>query len=370
MHWNNRWQLPLCAVLLLPFIACHNSPTEAKFKATTSTHVSTEVYKNEGGASADSIAAPASFLDVEDQKAEEANGLQQGLVSSSSKQLAYTTNDERQPAPQQHQPAPPTPPQQKPGQTQPSSAQTPAANPDWNKKIIKTGTLSVEVKSYAHFNDLVRSIVKNSGGYIAQEEQNQSEYKLENVVTIKVPVDQFDNLMQSLSPVEEKIEIKKITSQDVTGEVVDTRSRLEAKRAMRLRYLDLLKQAKNMEEILQVQNEINSIQLDIEAASGRVNYLTHSSAYSTIQLTYFQVLNPGAKSNDTPPGFGKRILVALGDGLAWVGEALVLVFTLWPLWLVAIALFITWRRYRASRPVVVATVTSASPAPPVNENIQ
>jgi hypothetical protein len=52
--------------------------------------------------------------------------------------------------------------------------------------------------------------------------------------------------------------------------VVDTRSRMEAKKQMRDRYLELLKQARNMKEILEVQQVINSIQEDIESGSGRV----------------------------------------------------------------------------------------------------
>nr|WP_315822627.1 DUF4349 domain-containing protein [Paraflavitalea speifideiaquila] len=126
----------------------------------------------------------------------------------------------------------------------PTPKQAVADNPDWDKKIIKNATLSVEVKAYTQFNDLVRNAVKQSGGYIAREEQSESDYKVENSLTIKVPVDQFDNTVLALTPGKEKILVKRITSQDVTGEVVDTKSRLEAKRQVRLRYLDLLKQAK------------------------------------------------------------------------------------------------------------------------------
>lgn len=47
---------------------------------------------------------------------------------------------------------------------------------------------------------------------------------------------------------------------------------MQAKMAVRDKYLQLLKQAKNIDETLQVQNEINGIQEDIEAANGRINY--------------------------------------------------------------------------------------------------
>jgi hypothetical protein len=227
--------------------------------------------------------------------------------------------------------------QQKPG--------PPAANIDWDKKIIKNALLTVEVKNHKSFNDLVHDMVKRSGGYIAEEEQNKSDYKIENIVTIKVPVDQFDNLVKGITATKDNVVTQKITSQDVTGEVIDTKARIEAKRQIRLRYLELLKQAKNMEDILKVQDEINNIQEEIEAGSGRVNYLTHEAAFSTVHLTFYEILNAAAVDN-SKPGFGQRVLNALGNGLEWVGEMLVVLFTLWPLWLILGGAWWAFRRWK------------------------
>ncbi|HXB43048.1 MAG TPA: DUF4349 domain-containing protein, partial [Puia sp.] len=141
---------------------------------------------------------------------------------------------------------------------------------DWDKKIIKTANLNLEVKDCKAFNSLLHQTVKQFGGYVSQEEQIESTYKIENTVSIKVPVDQFEAAMSRLGEHGEKITQKKITSEDVTSEVVDTKSRIEAKKEVRLRYLDLLKQAKNMKEILEVQAEINEIQEQLESAAGRV----------------------------------------------------------------------------------------------------
>jgi hypothetical protein len=126
------------------------------------------------------------------------------------------------------------------------------SNPDWDKKIVKTASLEFEIKDYKVFNSTFRDKIRQSGGYVSQEEQKQSDYRIENNVVIKVPVDQFDNLISQLLPGTDKIVEKKVASQDATMEYVDTKSRLEAKRQVRQRYLDLLKQAKNLEEILNV----------------------------------------------------------------------------------------------------------------------
>jgi hypothetical protein len=203
---------------------------------------------------------------------------------------------------------------------------------EWAKKKIKTASLNMEVKEYKDFAVGLREVINKSGGYIAKEEQSQSAYKMENTVEIKIPVDQFDQVVNSLASLAFKLNERKIESEDVTAAVVDTRSRLESKKQVRLKYLDLLKQAKNMSEILQVQKEIDDIQEEIEAASGRINYLAHAAALSTIRLTYFQVLNPGAIGNDGP-SYGMRLLNSWKSGATWMGELVIGLLSVWPLFI-------------------------------------
>lgn len=238
--------------------------------------------------------------------------------------------------------------QQKRQPVQPKATE-PVAKPDWDKKIIKTASINLEVKEYNKYNTSLRDKVKSFGGYIAQEEQSQSDYKIENTVVVKVPVDQFDNAVTLLTSNVEKLNEKKISSQDVTAEFVDTKSRLEAKRQVRERYIGLLKQAKNMEEILNVQSEINSIQEDMEAAAGRIQYLGHSASYSTINLTYFEVLNSSAKTDDNP-SFGTKFITAFKTGASGVMDLLVGLVTIWPLFLLA---FMGWGIYRRTRTVKI-----------------
>lgn len=276
------------------------------------------------------------------------NASKRQMAAADVKQLARTIENTKEAVDNLKQL--PTPPPG--GNKQPQNPQQPnttaAVNMDWEKKIIKNADLNLEVTDYNAYNQQVHSSVKQWGGYIANETQQSSEYKKENIITIKVPVDQFDNIVQSLSSGKEKVLVKKITSEDVTGEVVDTRSRMEAKRQIRQRYMDLLKQAKNMEEILRVQNVIDDIQLQIESATGRIDYLTHASVFSTIQLTFFQVIDANAV-NVQEPGFGQRVLNSLTNGLSWMGELLLLVLNLWPLALLGVIIYWGFKKWRPAK---------------------
>jgi hypothetical protein len=225
---------------------------------------------------------------------------------------------------------------------------------DWDKKIIKTASLNAEVHSYDSFYSSLREKVRNIGGYVAQEEQNQSDYKIENTITIKVPVDQFDNALTSLTAGTEKVNERKVTSQDVTTEVVDTKSRMEAKKEVRLRYIDLLRQAKNMSEILSVQSEINGIQEEIESAAGRINYLSHSSAFSTINFTFYQVLNVSAR-NYEEPSFWIKLSTSFKTGWQWVSDFFVGLVSIWPVFLFVIVIWTIIKRYTKPKAKPVST---------------
>ena len=226
----------------------------------------------------------------------------------------------------------------------PQPQKEPTTHEDWDKKIIKTAEVSLELKDYAGYNQSIHKGLKSYGAYIATEEQSLNDDRNTNSITIKVPVEQFENLMNSFSGEGIKVLQKKISSEDVTGEVVDTKSRMEAKKQMRERYLELLKQAKNMKEILEVQNEINSIQEDIESASGRVSYLNHQSAYSTIHLQYFQYLDP-TNSTKQPPGYFAKLAESFTNGFHILGGLFILLVSIWPLILGGIILFmIVWKK--------------------------
>ncbi len=236
-----------------------------------------------------------------------------------------------------------------PGDMKKQRQTQPTQNTDWDKKIIKTASLNFEVKDYNTYYSTFREKVKSLGGYVAQEEQTQSDYKIENTISIKVPVDQFDNAVILLTNNVEKINERKITSQDVTTEVVDTKSRIEAKKQVRHRYLNLLSQAKNMEEILNVQSEINDIQEQIESAATRVEYLGHSSSYSTINLTYYQVLNSSAK-DDNSPSFGAKISNSFKNGWDFVCDLFVGLVSVWPLYILGFGLLLVYKKFKLAKP--------------------
>jgi len=218
-------------------------------------------------------------------------------------------------------------------------------NPDWDKKIIKTANVALELKDYNAYNASIHSKVKTFGAYIAGEQQTENDNQIVNSIIIKVPVDKFEDIMNSFTGADVKVIEKNISTEDVTGEVVDTKARLEAKKQVRGRYLELLKQAKSMKDILEVQSEINTIQEDIESASGRVGYLVHAAAYSTINVKYYQYLN-GITARELEPTFLDKIGSAFKTGGEIITNIILFAISVWPLCIAGIVLVIYFKKSR------------------------
>jgi hypothetical protein len=219
----------------------------------------------------------------------------------------------------------------------------PAANPDWDRKIVKTASLNVEVKNFKDYTAQLHGKVRAAGGYIAQEEQNESAYKIENTVVIKVPVDRFDETVMQLASDSDKLVNKKISSEDVTMQLIDTKSRLETKKQVRERYIEMMKQSHTKADLLELQREVDNSQEEIEGAAGRIAYLGHAAAYSTINLSFYQVLDVSVKE-EGQPGFLHKLSDAFKDGWNWVSVLMVGLVGLWPLLLAGLLGLIWWRK--------------------------
>lgn len=210
-------------------------------------------------------------------------------------------------------------------------------------KIIKTGNLNIEVENYDESILKIRDIIKQSQSYISNEEESHSSYQMYNTLTIRVPKEKFDELLSKIEKTALSVNSKNINMQDVSEEYVDLTTRLKTKKEVELRYLDLLKQARSINEILSVENELRVIREEIEAKEGRVKFLDSQVGYSTLTLYVYQQYD-----NPYEPGFFNKITKALGTGWEGIKIFIVGIFYIWPFWVI-LGVFFIWLRWFLKR---------------------
>lgn len=207
-----------------------------------------------------------------------------------------------------------------------SSNDVPETAPE--QKIIKTAHITFEVKNLAQSNLHIKKLIQNNNGYITRENTTGSENQPENHYEIRLPTSSFDAFITQLSEEVAYFDRKEISRTDVTEEFLDVEARLKTKKELELRYLDILKRASKVSEILEVERELNNVRQEVESMAGRLKYLQHQVSLSTVNLTIYKSIP--YKNTDGKASFFSRLGTSFVNGFHNAADFIIALMYLWP----------------------------------------
>ncbi len=210
-----------------------------------------------------------------------------------------------------------------------------------DRKLIRNGQLDFKTTDVKNTKTEIEKIRKELNAYISSENENNYGDRIQYNQTIRVPADQFDALIKSIEPLADKIENKSINTQDVTEEFIDVEARLKTKKELESRFREILKQAKTVEEIVSIESQIANVRAEIESIEGRLKYLQNQVSFSTLTVSYYEVIG-------TDFGFASKLIESLKGGWDNLLSFLIFLITLWP-FVVGIAVIILWWVRRRKR---------------------
>jgi Domain of unknown function (DUF4349) len=194
-----------------------------------------------------------------------------------------------------------------------------SAVPQVGPQIVKTASLSLGV-THGTFEDKVReahTVADSYAGFVAESFASQGSGKriAEGSLVLRIPADSYDEALSRLRGLG-KVEHIEESGQDVSREFVDLNARIRQLRAVEAQLLELLQRADDVPAALAVQNQLSQVQLDLEQARGRLQYLNNRVAFATISVSMHEL---GAVA---PKGGGFSIV----DAWATAGAAFLTVF--------------------------------------------
>lgn len=234
-------------------------------------------------------------------------------------------------------PAPPAPPVEKPEIQEVNK-----------KKIIKDGRMGLKVTDLEKTKTRIDTLVRSFGGYYSTENFNNTDWESSYNLRIRLPFSNFEKFIAVIESGIGEIQYKEIDARDVTDQFIDLETRLENKRNYLTRYNDLLKQAKSVKEILEIEEKIRTLEEEIDSTIGRLKYLSDLVDYSTLELIISKrkdfKYNPADRDR-----FSERLKQSLSKG--WLGfvDFTLFLIRIWPAWIIVIILIYFWRRYRKTR---------------------
>jgi hypothetical protein len=152
---------------------------------------------------------------------------------------------------------------------------------------IQRGSVTLEVDSYASARENLTALVEERGGYLSDATQQAHQTGNETWTTgrliLRVPAEQFDATFEAIKAEGETREAS-ISTEDVTGRVVDLEARLENLRAERDQLRSLYRRANDTEDVLQVQRRLADVQSEIERTEAQLTHLKEQVNYATVTV--------------------------------------------------------------------------------------
>ena len=239
-------------------------------------------------------------------------------------------------------PPPPPPP---PAEQDKQATNSNVAN---KKKIIKDGRMGIKVADLTQSKGQVDSFVKKYGGYYDNESLNNSDYESVYTLKIRIPSVDFEHFIADLETGGGIMMYKDIDARDVTEEYTDTEGRLQTKRNYLTRYTELLKQAKKVSDILEIEEKIRGLQEEIDSSIGRLKFLDDQVGFSTLALSLTKELefkfNPIKRDS-----FGESLKQSLSNGWYDFVDFILFLIKIWPLWIIIFTIRFFWKKFRYRR---------------------
>ena len=154
------------------------------------------------------------------------------------------------------------------------------------RKLIISVDLSVNSKDIEKSYKSIEEKVKEYKGYF----ENIDSYKYRYFIALRIPKDNLYNFLEFIEN-NQNVQNKNINTEDITENYYDIENRIKNREALLDKFRNYLKEAKNIEEILSVEDRINNLTYEIERMKGNFENLTSLIEYSKVNIT---IKNPEA----------------------------------------------------------------------------
>ena len=192
------------------------------------------------------------------------------------------------------------------------------------RKIIKSSQLSLET---AKLNDVINSLedmVKSYGGYIASSsidaEGINNNYQCLRFASYKinVPSDKLDDFLDESSKLA-TVRNKSTSAEDITAQYYDNESRLKSLQIQEERYLEILKTATEVKDIIEIENALTDVRYEIENLTTCLNKISNLVDMATVNIN-IQEVSQETVAQSVPKTLGEKISSSFVNSLKKIKE--------------------------------------------------
>ena len=207
-----------------------------------------------------------------------------------------------------------------------SGESTSTALPE-NRKWIVTVYMHAETEELDPAIAGVDAKIASMGGYVEDQSiyngstYDSRRYRSANL-TIRIPVEKVDEFAAEVSGIANVVSKEK-NLEDITLTYSATESRVQALETEQTRLLELLAEAENMSDLLEIEGRLTDVRYELEQVTSQLRLYNNQIDFATVQLNLSEV------QEYTPteePTLWERISGGFMDSIEGVGEGFVDIF--------------------------------------------
>jgi len=143
------------------------------------------------------------------------------------------------------------------------------------RQIIYTADMTISCFKLEDATQRAEALTLGAGGYVQTLSQGY--------LVLRIPAPELRRVMEELGKLG-VVESRNLQAQDVTQEYYDVTTRIRVLREQQNQLLALLKQARNVEEALNVRRSLDQTTMELEQALGRLRVLENQIGFSTLTV--------------------------------------------------------------------------------------
>ena len=192
-----------------------------------------------------------------------------------------------------------------------------------DQKLITTVEINAETEDLDALMPQLSEHIAQLGGYV--EFQNTyygsaySSYRHRSAnMTIRIPADKLPDFLLHVEGASNVIS-KQQSQDNVTLQYVDTESRMAALQAERDRLMELMEQAGDLSDLLQIEERLTDVLYELESTTAQLRSLDNQVSYATVELFIDEVTQYTPVQERT---VWQRIAAGFTENIRDIGESI------------------------------------------------
>lgn len=169
------------------------------------------------------------------------------------------------------------------------------------EKLVYKCKISIETMEYQKSYDAIKTALNEVGGIVQYERQTDDGSRwyyedyvkhggtLNATINCRIPTAKYDEFVNSISGVG-KVMDKQTSVDNISQEYFDTTTKIESLKIQEQRLLTFLEQAETIEEMLEIEDRLESLRYEISKLETKVIYMDMDVAYSYVDISLEEVL--------------------------------------------------------------------------------